>query len=215
MQIEKYILACASTPKASDEHIVPYKRMPHSLELGDDFLAILKMMQEETNKYNLEHFVHLGANPDRSSIFVSNNPLIGNEDEIPGESINEIQREIEDTGAVVSGHFHTHPDGSLIFSGGDVFSFISSSWEEFPIHMMGLVAQNEVLIALKSREGLDKYPNWLISSLFSEPWYKRYNVFNPDRSINFENAWKMNLGIARWYKFGLYKGRLGERLLRR
>lgn len=69
---------------------------------------------------------------------------------------------------------------------------------------------------MKSREGLDRQPAFSTALLdwFRTEWYRRYNIFNTSGDVNFENVWRMNIGIARCYKFGLFRGSANNELVR-
>lgn len=207
--LEQYLSLCTSRADASDEFTVQFKNLPIEIQLSKDFHKVLERIRAESNNDNLERWVHFGVVADNQNLYMASEIEIGDEHEVPGDKIWEAMQRAEARGLTMCGHFHTHAKQPItVFSGIDFYNFIRSSYEEYPIHFMGVIGESENLIAMKSREGLDKQPAFstALPYWFVFEWSRRYKTLDQGKGINYENAWRMNIGIARYYKFGLFKG---------
>lgn len=231
-QFKEYLIRVAREGKTKLE---PIGNFPKRIELNDKWHNTLNKMRVQTRDGH-ERWTPIGFNRDMSSIVIPTDFLSGEEDNIPVTvDEDEIIKYRELCLVNLAGDIHSHTErlkGSYFrrfvtsgrflreyrgFSPRDLKGVLELSSSASPLHIFGVVDAKANFFALltKDTKTIPHDSHLQDNSEFSFYWFNRYAPAVVERFPPVTSTlWDINIGIAQEYKLSLYRGSVGEDLVR-
>lgn len=222
--LKNYLLALSRGLRV----LLPQGEYPATFELNVGWHSLMNEMRRGTIVDGLERWGLVGVKSTRDAIFLSKSVFRGTGKDVPASVISDaLDNARNDSGIVfILGDIHSHPnkgDSANGFSPADLFLPLEPGRS---FNFVGLVTKNKNIFAFRSRETLDvPIPPALRNQMFFNKFWceqcglKYVGDYKSGNGVwmetnPFVSFYSINKRISETYKYVLYHGAPGGKLVR-